>query len=290
MGAYDDWIGRTETTEARLAPEVASMMHAALRDEAPAPGALDAGAPMPALWHWATYFPAVPLSALGRDGHPAKGGFLPPVPLDRRMWAGGRLVFHDARLKIGEPFVRVSEILKISEKDGAAGPMVFVTVGHRLATDEGLAIEEEQDIVYIRMPEAFRPPKPIPSPRGAAWTEEVDCGPVRLFRYSAATFNGHLIHYDRAYASEVEKYPGLVVQGPFQATLLLEAAMKRRPGGLNGAPPRRLSQRGVRPMFDFHPLTLMEVKGGGEAGTDGSALNTADPEGNQGYQLSVEWT
>lgn len=290
MGAFDDWIGRAETTESRVAPEIAGMMHAALRDEAPAPGALADGAPLPALWHWATYFPPVPLSGLGPDGHPAKGGFLPPIPLERRMWAGGRLTFHAARLRIGQTFSRRSEIVKIAEKEGAAGPMAFVTVAHRLETAQGLAIEEEQDVVYIRMPAEFRPPKPIPSPRGAAWTETVDCSPVRLFRYSAATYNGHRIHYDRTYAAEVEKYPGLVVHGPLQATLLLEAALRRRPGGLDGQPPRKVSQRGVRPMFDTHPLTLMEVKGGGEAGTDSSALNTADPDGAQGFQLNVEWS
>ena len=290
MGAYDDWIGRTETTERRVTPEVAAMMHGALREEAPGPGALSDGAPLPALRHWATYFPPVHLSGLGRDGPPAKGGFSPPIPLERRMWAGGRLTFHGPRLKIGETFSHRSEILKVAEKEGAAGPMAFVTVGHRLATREGLAIEEEQDVVYIRMPTEFRPPKPIASPRGAAWEETTEVGPVRLFRYSAATYNGHRIHYDRTYAAEVEKYPGLVVHGPLQATLLLEAAMRRRPGGVAGQPPRKVSQRGVRPMFDTHPLTLMEVKAGGEAGTDSSALNTADPDGNQGFQLNVEWS
>lgn len=284
MGAYDDWIGRVEEREARLAPETALMMHAALRDEAPAPAALAQGAPLPTLWHWATYFPPVPLSALGPDGHPSRGGFLPPVPLERRMWAGGRLTFREARLKIGETFGHRSEILAIAEKEGAAGPMVFVTVGHRLTGAEGLALEEEQDVVYIRMPDAFRPPKPVPAPQAPAWREETACGAVRLFRYSAATFNGHLIHYDRAYASQVEKYPGLVVHGPLQATLLLEAAMRRRPGGLSGPPPRSLSQRGVRPMFDDHALHLMGVEDG-----ETSTLCTADPEGRQGYQVKAVW-
>jgi 3-methylfumaryl-CoA hydratase len=206
----------------------------------------------------------------GPDGHPKRGGFLPPIDLPRRMWAGSRIVLHrdialDARL------TKTSTIAKVSEKDGKAGRMAFVTVHHRLETADGVVMEEEQDIVYLPMPERFTPPDPVPLPADLTWSQPQAVDPVLLFRFSALTFNGHRIHYDRDYASGVEKYPGLVVHGPLQALLLFEAARARNPDRF----PTRFTFRGVRPLFDFDATTL-----NGRARDDGGLdLFTGQGEG-----------
>ena len=280
--AFDAWLGRVEILEDAIAPAQARRIAATLDTICATPPAdLRAGAPLPPLWHWTGFTPEVPMAGLGPDGHPARGGFLPPVPLERRMWAGGRLTFHDADLVIGAPMQRRSEIVKIAEKAGAAGPMVFVTVEHRLSGPAGLAVTEEQDIVYVAMPDRFVPPAPVAAPAEPAWRVAVPVDPVRLFRYSALTFNGHRIHYDLDYARTAEKYPGLVVHGPLQATLIVEAARARAPG-------RRLRSfgfRGVRPVFHFDTLSIL-----GEAGAGGEqAVCTATGEGFVGMQGRVVW-
>ena len=220
------------------------------------------------------------MAGLGPDGHPARGGFLPPVPLERRMWAGGRLAFH-APLRIGQPMRRRSTILKVSEKSGTTGPMVFVTVGHEITGPEGLAVTEEQDIVYVAMPDRFTPPPPVPVPEGAVWADPVAMDTVRLFRFSALTFNAHRIHFDLPYATGVEKYPGLVVHGPMQAMLLMQAAR----GHVGGAMPARFRFRGVRPMFHFDNVSLTgwPVDGGAQA------LATVTGEGLCCMQAEIGW-
>lgn len=277
--ALADCIGRVEEREDLLSPTVAQMLGATLSAVAETATDIEAGMDLPPLWHWTAFHPTAAMAEIADDGHPKLGGFLPAVPLERRMWAGGRLVFH-AGLTVGERLRRRSEILKVEEKSGSAGPMVFVTVGHELHGERGLAITEEQDIVYIAMPESYRPPKPIAAPTEPDVEVTVPVNGVLLFRYSAATFNAHRIHYDLPYATEVEKYPGLVVHGPLQATLLMAMAVRRR-----GRPPARFRFRGVHPMFHFHGLRLLGV----DAGPDAMELCTAAPEGHQGLQARAEW-
>lgn len=250
-GSFDAWIGRTEEATDTISPRQARQMAATLGDtwgECP----LEDGAVLPALWHWMGWAPDTPMAGLGSDGHPAKGGFLPPVLLERRMWAGGRLSFHSA-LRIGQPMRRRSEILKVSEKTGSAGNMVFVTVGHHTYGPDGLAVTEEQDIVYVAMPTSFTPPPQIAAPITAAWVERPAMDTMRLFRFSALTFNAHRIHFDMPYAMGVEKYPGLIVHGPLQAMMLMEAARRHNAG----ASPASFRFRGVRPLFHFNALRLM---------------------------------
>jgi 3-methylfumaryl-CoA hydratase len=245
---FDAWVGRSEVAEDLVTSRQVRQMAATLGTE----GVETAeGAPLPPLWHWMGWLPETPMAGLGPDGHPARGGFLPPVPLERRMWAGGRLSFH-APLRIGQPMRRTSSILKVVEKRGATGQMVFVTVGHEIAGSEGLAVTEEQDIVYVAMPDRFTPPPPVPAPAGSAWSDPVEMDTVRLFRFSALTFNAHRIHFDLPYATGVEKYPGLVVHGPMQAMLLMQAARLHAGGAL----PARFKFRGVRPMFHFDSVAL----------------------------------
>jgi 3-methylfumaryl-CoA hydratase len=243
-----------------------------------APETVEPGLGLPVLWHWAAVQPTVPMDELGPDGHPRLGGFLPPVDLGRRMWAGSRAEFL-APMEVGETVSWRSEIRDIQEKHGKAGRMVFVTVGHEVAGRAGVAVREEQDIVYLPMPDRYRPPEPKPAPESGDFDVSVAIDTPRLFRYSAATFNAHRIHYDRNYATGVEKYPGLVVHAPLQATLLLGQAVRHM-----GSVPRHFRFRGVHPMFDTHDLRLIGVQ-------DGRALElcTAASEGHQGLQARADW-
>jgi 3-methylfumaryl-CoA hydratase len=211
-----------------------------------------AGTELPPLWHWLYFLPGQRQSELGPDGHARRGGFLPPVPLPRRMWAGGRLAWH-APLRVGESMERVSRIASVTHKSGRSGDLVFVLVRHEVRSAQGLALTEEHDIVYrplARPGEAVPPPQAAPA--DAPWSREIVPDPVLLFRYSALTFNGHRIHYDRSYVTGVEGYPGLIVHGPLIATLLADLARRQRPDATLGS----FSFRAVRPTFDLHPFSV----------------------------------
>lgn len=200
------------------------------------------GDPLPPLWHWLYFLPFDRQSELGPDGHAKRGGFLPPVELPRRMWAGGRVEFHRP-LKVGESVTRTSRIADVKVKEGRSGTLVFVLVKHEIGNTGGTALTEEHDIVYRdhrREGEIVPPGQTAPS--GAEWERVVQPDDVLLFRYSALTFNGHRIHYDRQYATQVEGYPGLVVHGPLIATLLVDLV---RPSAV-----KRFEFRAVSPIFD----------------------------------------
>jgi len=273
-----DWIGRTEERTGCLTAELAGMLSGALGHQAAPDRPVAPGAAMPYLWHWAAFPEFVPLADLAVDGHPKLGNFLPPLPYSRRMWAGGRLVFGGG-FRIGETLTRGSEILAVDEKQGATGPMVFVRVGHEITGEHGGRIAEEQDIVYLDIPDAFRAPKAIPLPDAPDFDETVAMNEARLFRYSAATFNAHRIHYDLPYAREVEKYPALVVHGPMQATLLIGAGLRHA-----GGAPARFRFRGVHPMFHDEDMRLI-----GTRVEDGAlVLCTGTPSGHQCLQARLE--
>jgi 3-methylfumaryl-CoA hydratase len=235
---------------------------------------------LPALWYWIYFQPTVATSGLGPDGHPKRGGFLPPIPLERRMWAGSRVQFH-AALRIGEEIEKTSKIQKIARKEGKTGPMVFVTVRRSVRGEHGIAVDEEQDVVFLPMPKEFRPPSPTRPPKEFAWTMPRPADPVLLFRFSAVTFNAHRIHYDRNYAMTAEKYPGLVVHGPLQALLLFEAVRERHAGKI----PARFEFRGLQPLFDFDTLTLA-----GKPREDGGEdLFTVNGRGEIATQAAIHW-
>lgn len=275
-----DWIGRREVRWGALTPELAGMLNAAVSHDLSVERDTRAGARLPNLWHWAAFPEFVVLAELGRDGQPAPGGFLPPLPFARRMWAGGHLRF-SGELRIGEQLRRRSEIASIIEKTGAAGPMVFVTVNHAVEGENGAFIEERQDIVYLDIPDRFTSPKKLPVPDDLLFDETLPMNEARLFRYSAATFNAHRIHYDLPYARDVEKYPALIVHGPMQATMLIEAAKRH-----TDRKPRSFSFRGSHPMFHDHALRLV-----GRPDPDAHAidLGTAAPDGHLGMQARMDW-
>lgn len=250
------WVGRRERRIDLVNPSHLAAWNATLDRDDPFPRE---GDPVPPGFHWALFPPLVRQSELGPDGHARRGGFLPPVALPRRMWAGSRIQFHRP-LRAGEHVEQISVVEKVEEKRGRAGALVFVTVRHAVSGEEGPALEEEQDLVYAEVPRPGAvPPAPEPAPRGA-WLRRIVPDDVLLFRYSALTFNGHRIHYDRRYATAEEGYPGLVVHGPLIATLLLDLLRRQLPA----AAVERFRFKGLRPTLDISPFT---VEGG--PGDDG---------------------
>lgn len=272
----EDWIGRTEERRGCLTIELAGMLGAAVGHRRSARPDIRPGCPLPPLWHWAAFPEFAPHADLAADGHPKLGGFLPSLPFPRRMWAGGSLTF-EGELRIGEPLLRRSKIVSVTEKEGAAGRMAFVRVSHVIEGWNSALIEEEQDIVYLAIPDRFQPPKRMPVPGGLLFDEAIEVDEARLFRFSTATYNAHRIHYDLPYAQAVEKYPGLVVHGPMQAIMLIEAAIRH-----TGQPPRRFRFRGLYPMFHDHGLRLT-----GKAGETGVDLWTAAPDGHVGMHAAM---
>jgi 3-methylfumaryl-CoA hydratase len=278
------WIGRSEQASDVVTRRLVEGLLATISNEPADPAD---GTEAPLAVHWCLAPPTAPMAQLGPDGHPARGGFLPPVPLPRRMWAGGRLEFYDG-LRVADRVTRRSSILDVSAKQGRAGALCFVMVRHEISTDRGLAIRERQDVVY-RGAEPARPVQPAATPVSrmteqstiaGRWSRAVAADSVLLFRYSALTFNGHRIHYDRSYCVDVEAYPGLVVHGPLQATLLLQQAASLR----GGRAPGTFEFRSVRPLFDGPDFTV----NADEEGT-GLRLWTASAEGHVAMEAKATW-
>ena len=245
------WIGRSETlldhiTAAPVRALTATLDHPA--DEAAV------GTPLPPLWHWLYFLPMHRQSEIGPDGHAKRGGFLPPVPLPRRMWAGSQFEFRSP-LRVGDAVERTSTIADVTQKEGRTGALVFVKVRHEVRAQGAAepAIVEFHDIVYrdAKRPGDVEPP-PVAAPTGAAWSRTIVPDDVLLFRYSALTFNGHRIHYDRQYVTEVEGYPGLVVHGPLIATLLMDLLRRERPD----ADVASFRFKALRPTFDGRPMRV----------------------------------
>ena len=251
LSELQSWVGKTESLEDVITTAPLRGLSATLdRDDPPA----TAGTPVPPLWHWLYFLPQHRQSEIGPDGHARRGGFLPPVPLPRRMWAGGRLHWQtDNPLCAGEEVQRRSTIASVQHKSGRSGELVFVLVRHEIANARGPCLSEEHDIVYRA---AARPgdsaPAPQRAPAVAPWQRVVFADDVLLFRYSALTFNGHRIHYDRQYVTSEEGYPGLVVHGPLIATLLLDLLRRQMPLAHVAA----FSFKAIRPTFDQHSLRV----------------------------------
>ncbi len=245
----DAYLGKERLEEEVLSLAQAQGLAATLDRD---PASLKDGDVLPAGWHWIYFTPTAGRSALGTDGHEERAGFL-PSPLPRRMWAGGSLRF-PGTLRIGEQVRRVSTIQSIEHKQGRSGPLVFVTVQHQISNQDGPAVVEEQNLVYL--PET--PPgekagggeRPaIAAPVEADWSEAYTADEITLFRFSALTFNSHRIHYDLSYVTEVEGYPGLVVHGPLLALLLLDAGIRHTGDGSTDLMPQLFRYRALRPLF-----------------------------------------
>ncbi|WP_245216796.1 FAS1-like dehydratase domain-containing protein [Neoroseomonas nitratireducens] len=226
-GNLQSWVGRTRSVDDEMAAPLVRRM-AALTDRTDV--AWNHGAIVPGHWLCMLFDDAAPQSALGPDGHPAKGDFLPPVPLPRRM-LGGRRLTYAAPVRVGDRLTRVTEIAAITPKVGRSGAIIFVMLRHTITGPSGLVATEEQDIAYLEAkrnaPAPKDPPSTVPN---AAWREPFAPDQAMLFRYSALAFNGHRIHYDADYARDVEGYPALVVNGGVTTLFLLEAALRHAPG------------------------------------------------------------
>ncbi len=238
------WEGRNAVAHDELHAAPLVLLGATLDRNDPAP---KVGAAIPPFWHYLYFLTASRQSELGPDGHPPRGGFLPPVPLPRRMFAGARADFLRP-LCVGQKVERRSTIVSVGRKQGRSGDMIFLLLRHEIGDADGVCVIEEQDIVYRDNPpgEAHpaNPPTPAVAPPPATWSRVIVPDPVLLFRYSALTFNGHRIHYDHPYATRVEGYPGLVVHGPLQATLLLDLLRREQPR----FKPARFEFRAVSPL------------------------------------------
>lgn len=265
MDEWRAWIGRREDASDRLTPAMVSRLLATL-DRDPE-GERDHAPP---LAHWLCFLPSVPQGRIDVDGHPRRGGFLPPIDLPRRMWAGGRLEFFEP-LPIGIPLVRRSTILDVREKLGGTGRLAFVTMRHAVTAEGVTIVEEEQDLVFRAAagPSPSAPASPPEVERGDVEREFV-ADPTLLLRFSALTFNAHRIHYDRDYARDEEGYGGLVLHGPLIATLLMHLWLEAS----GGRTPRRFSFRARKPLLDTAPFTLCM-----SAGPTGSRLWTRDQAG-----------
>ena len=278
IDALRAWCGRTS--------DATDVIDAALVERFAATLDLDAastqqGSPAPVGIHWCLAPEVAATASLGPDGHPTRGGFLPPVSLPRRMWAGGELRFSGV-FTLGDTVNRLSTIEDVQIKHGRTGALCFVTVRHDYAVDGKAILSERQDIVYREaetpgaMPQAT---VPLDAQPASDAQRTVDANSVMLFRYSALTFNGHRIHYDRRYCLEEENYPGLVVHGPLQATVLLHLAT----GQADGRMPARFSFRGQAPLFDG-AFTAHARRDG-----DGMKLWVLDPFGRRTMQAEATW-
>jgi len=247
--ALSGWVGKTEVSRDQVTITPLKALSATLDRHDPAPVL---GQAIPPLWHWLYFLPTHQQSEIGPDGHARRGGFLPTVPLPRRMWAGSRFEFIDP-LRVGDAITRTSVIEDVRVKSGKTGPLVFVVVRHEIAAAAGLALREWHDIVYREMPSvADAPPASQPAPAHSDWHREIIPDSVLLFRYSALTFNGHRIHIDRSYAVNVEGYPGLIVHGPLIATLLMDLLRRNRPD----AKVQAFRFKALQPLFDIAPFVL----------------------------------
>lgn len=261
------WQGRTETLRDDLTAAPVRGLSATLDRDDPLP---EAGTRLPALWHWLYFLPHHRQSEIGEDGHAKRGGFLPPVPLPRRMWAGGRLTWEPGNpLQVGDAVERTSTIASVTHKAGRTGELVFVLVRHEVRNARGLALTEEHDIVYRAAAAPGEPaPPPTPASKDATFSRDLVPDDVLLFRYSALTFNGHRIHYDRRYVTQVEGYPGLIVHGPLIATLLVDLLRRNAPADAQLA---RFEFRAVRPTFDIAPFRVHGKPA--EGSTDGKTFS-----------------
>jgi 3-methylfumaryl-CoA hydratase len=245
------WIGRSETVQDHIGATPVKALNATL-DHPATPVAI--GTALPPLWHWLYFLPLHQQGEIGPDGHARRGGFLPPVPLPRRMWAGSQFEFRSP-VRVGDTVERTSTIADVTVKEGRTGKLVFVKVRHEVRCNSAAepAIAEFHDIVYrdAKRPDDVEPP-PRPAEEGAAWQRVIVPDDVLLFRYSALTFNGHRIHYDRKYVTEVEGYPGLIVHGPLIATLLMDLVRRNAPD----ADVATFRFKAVRPTFDLNPFRV----------------------------------
>jgi 3-methylfumaryl-CoA hydratase len=277
-----DWLGRTRRDEDEITLGAARRLAATLDRD---PAMLQRGDELPESWYAILFGPVVLQSALGRDGHPKTGGFLPPLQGTRRMF-GGRRTHFIKPLKIGDAVSRVSTVTSVEPKSGRTGPFTLVTLVHEISGPSGLAVTEEQDIVYRAAVEAGAaspqrkaapPPYPDPHVGEVGWSKPFDLDPTLVFRYSALTFNAHRIHYDLPYTRDVEGYPALLMNGGLTALLLIETARPHLRHPITGYAARAMS-----PLFVGQRVTY-----NGRLSEGMALLWASGPDGGLAYQVDL---
>jgi len=263
------WIGRGAEARDLVTERLVQSLNATLSRR-------QGGVPLGLHWCLAPDFTAT--EDLAPDGLPSRGGFLPPVPLPLRMWAGGRLEFHDA-FRPGDAVTRISKVSDLTYKEGRSGPLCFVSMAHEYLTARGPAVTERHDIVYRAAPKGPPPPAQPAGMPGPAWTTHVMADAVLLFRYSALTFNGHRIHFDRDYCRDEKGYESLLVHGPLQATFLMNFA-----ADIEGRMPRLFDYRALMPLYDGAEFSL-----NGARSADGLTVWAADRSGRPTMKAEVTW-
>ena len=265
---FPGWIPKADSVTELISAAPINKLAATLNEAAPD---YQDGDNLPPLWHWIFFIKPVPHAGLGRDGHPKRGEFLPPVALPRRMFAGMKTDFLHP-LIIGHEAERESEVIDVKEKNGASGPLIFIRVLTKIKQKGRLCIMDEQEIVYREMgaPLTLPETKHLPEPPANSWSQEMIADAAMLFRFSAMTFNGHKIHYDRTYAATEEGYPALVVHAPLLAMLLLQLVRRN-----TGKRVQRFEYRAMAPLFDGQPFQLSAV----EEGTDSVNMRVLRADG-----------
>lgn len=244
LAHYREWIGRKTSIEDDVSKDVIGRFAAAVDREFPAHGFV------PPMWHYGLFLNFEPTANLGPDGHPPRGGALPPVRLPRRMFAGSEMQFV-SQLKIGVPARSESEVVSVDLRKGTKSDLVLVRVADTISQNGKTCITETRTIVYL---DAGAPVSPViadPNLKPAAGEEAWNPDSVALFRFSAVTYNAHRIHYDEPYVRNVEGYPALVVHGPFTAVRLCDFAGRQKK-----TPPKSFSFRGENPLFCGQPVIL----------------------------------
>lgn len=274
---YRAWLGQRRTSEDFIAPFPPKALVATFDTSDPEPRV---GDELPPVWHWLYFLDTAPMSKLGRDGMPTGGGFVPPVPLPRRMWAGTQFTFHEVPLRIGDSVRREQEVASIEPKTGSTGQMVIVTQRSRIYGPAGLAVTEVRGTVFREDAKPGEKQKePRPAPTDATWSKQIMPDPVLLFRFSALTFNPHRIHYDHPYVTGVEGYPGLLVHGPLMSLLQIELARRSNPG-------RRIATYACRALTPVYANAAFSVQARAEA--DGSVTTwITDSKGGMAQQGKV---
>ena len=255
---FPGWIPKVDSCTELISPAPINKLAATLNEAAPD---YQDGDNLPPLWHWIFFIKPAPHADLGRDGHPKRGDFLPPVALPKRMFAGMKTDYLHP-LIIGHEAERESEVIDIKEKKGASGPLIFIMVQTKIKQKGRLCIMDEQEIVYREMgaPLTIPETKHLPEPPANSWSQEMIADAAMLFRFSAVTFNGHKIHYDRTYAAIEEGYPALVVHAPLLAMLLLQLVRRN-----TGKRVKRFEYRAMAPLFDGQPFQLSAVEEGADS-------------------------
>ncbi len=278
-----DWIGKQQKQSDSMSPEMMQQFNVVMDVD---PLEHTAGDPIPPCAHFFYFTPRTLASEMGADGHAKLGGFLPPVDLPRRMWAGGVVRIKSA-LKTAQPATKTSVIKNIEYKSGRSGQLCFVTVNHQIESAGVVCIDEDQHIVYREAHTGGPPTRTQPFSSSTDWTTQWTPDEIELFRFSAITFNGHRIHYDLPYTRDVEGYSGLVVHGPLMLHKMLQAFRNNHPGRCITS----LSYRAVGPVICGETVNIVGSTQSDGANPYSGVSNTfiVGPEGNLAMQAEIHW-